>query len=90
MIYRGASNRGNQCTSVQRGLDRTTGDEEYVLVPDGNIVSLATQKLLQIYALLLKPILSTTEQSGFSGRGDVSRSPGGSYDLQYRDSSRGI
>jgi hypothetical protein len=42
MVYRRASNRGNQCTSVQRGLDRTTGDEEYVLVPDGNIVSLAT------------------------------------------------
>jgi len=41
MIYRGGSNSGNQCTSVQRGLDPTTGDEEYVLVPNGNVVSLA-------------------------------------------------
>ncbi len=41
MIYRGGSNSGNQCTSVQRGLDCTTGNEEYVLVPDGNILSLA-------------------------------------------------
>ena len=57
MIYRGGSNSGNQCASVQRGLDRTTGNEEYVLVPDGNILSLATQKLLQIYPLLLKFIL---------------------------------
>ena len=53
-------------------------------------MSLATWKLLQIDALRLEPILGTTKQSRFSGRGDVSRPPGGGDDLQDRDSFRGI
>ena len=87
-VYRGTSSNADQRTSIQRGLDRTAGDEEYVLVPDGNIVSLATQQFRQIYLLLLKPIFGTTKQSCFSGSGDVSGPPGDSYDLQDRDSSR--
>ena len=42
MIYRGGPNRGNQCTRVQRGLNSTAGNEEYVLVPNGNVLRLAT------------------------------------------------
>ena len=42
IVYRGSCSSGGQCTSVQRCLDPTTGNEEYVLIPDGNIVSLAT------------------------------------------------
>jgi|SRR5580658_89409 hypothetical protein len=41
-INRGTCGNGNQCTSTERGLDRTTGNEEYVLVSYGNILSLAT------------------------------------------------
>ena len=59
-VYRGTCRNANQRTRIQRFLDRTTGNEEYVLVPDGNIVSLATQQFCQIYLLLLKPILSAT------------------------------
>jgi len=41
-VYRGTRSNANQRTSIHRFLDQTTGNEEYVLVPDGNIVSLAT------------------------------------------------
>jgi hypothetical protein len=40
-VYRGTCSDANQRTRIQRFLDRTTGNEEYVLVPEGNIVSLA-------------------------------------------------
>jgi hypothetical protein len=41
-VYRDCCSSGKQCTSIHRGLDRTTGNEQYVVVPDGNIMSLAT------------------------------------------------
>lgn len=90
MIYRGASHSSNERTSIQRALDSASRNEQYVLVPDRNVGNLATQQSRQIYLLLLEPILCATKQSCFSCRGDVSRSPRDSYDLQDRDSSRGI
>jgi len=41
-VYRDSCSSGQQCTSIHRGLDRTTGNEEYVIVPEGNILALAT------------------------------------------------
>src|ERR1700694_1266006 len=62
LVYRGTCSDANQRTRIQRFLDHTTGNEEYVLVPEGNIVSLAAQQFLHIYRLLLKPILSAMKQ----------------------------
>jgi len=41
-INRGGCGKSNQHTSAERGLDRATGNEEYVVVSYGNIVRLAT------------------------------------------------
>ena len=77
VIDRGSAHRSHQGTGVQGGLDPAARNEEYVLVVDGNISSLATQELLKIYGLLLETSFGTTQESGFSGRGDVSRSSSG-------------
>jgi hypothetical protein len=41
-VYRGSCSQANQCTSIQGFLERTTRNEEYVIVPEGNILTLAT------------------------------------------------
>jgi hypothetical protein len=41
-VYRCSRSNPNERASIQRFLDCTTGNKQYVLVPDGNIVSLAT------------------------------------------------
>jgi len=42
VIYRGASHSGNQSTSIQRGLHTASRNEQYVLVPNRNVLSFAT------------------------------------------------
>jgi len=42
-VYRGTGSNAEERAGIQRGFDCTTGNEQYVLVPDGNIGSLATQ-----------------------------------------------
>jgi hypothetical protein len=50
----GGSSRGHQCTGIQSGFNAAGGNEDYVLIVDGNVSYLAPQKLLEIHGLLFE------------------------------------